>query len=347
VLAGGVAIMAEILSQDEIDALLRGISTGEVSAEDVKEEKGQKVKVYDFRRPEKFSRDQIRTLEMMHETFARHISTTLTAHLRSGVNMRVASVDQITYDEFIKSLPVPSTLATVDMNPLPGRFLIEIDPELTFVMIDRLFGGQGDPIKTQRELSEIEDAVVEGIILQMLNNLRDTWSSVMEVKPKLVGIESNPQFAFIVPPTDIVALITFEAKINNVEGIMNICIPYAVIEPISSKLSSQFWFTSIRKGTTVSNISVIRKRVMSIKVPVVVEIGRTRIGVRDMLQLQRGDVIRLNTKVKDPLTVRVGSRPKFTCHPGTRGSRIAVQVDQVLSEEEGGEEDERWDAFAR
>ena len=338
--------MAEILSQDEIDALLRGISTGEVDAEDAKEEKDQKLRVFDFRRPEKFSRDHMRTLEMMHEGFARHMSTTLTAHLRSGVSMRVASVDQITYDEFIKSLPVPSTLATIDVNPLSGRFLIEIDPELTFVMIDRLFGGQGDPIKTQRELSEIEDAVVEGIILQMLNNLRDAWTTAIEIKPKLVGIESNPQFAFIVPPTDMVALVTFEAKISNVEGIMNLCIPHMVIEPILPKLSSQSWFTSIRKGTTISNLSMLKKRVMAIKLPVVVEVGRTKIGVRDMLQLQQGDVIRLNTKVKDPLAVRVGNRLKFTGHPGILGSRVGVQIDTVIEEDEGGEEDERWDAFA-
>lgn len=201
--------MTEILSQDEIDALLSAISSGEVSESDyasVSEQK--KVKIYDFKRPDKFSKDQIRTLQMMHETFARLATTGLSAQLRALVSVHVASVDQLTYEEFIRSIPNPTTLAVINMDPLRGSAILEIDPSISFTIIDRLFGGKGEQAKISRELSEIEMSVMEGIIVRILGNMRESWSTVIDLRPRLGNIETNPQFAQVVPPNDMVVLIT-------------------------------------------------------------------------------------------------------------------------------------------
>ncbi len=239
--------MTEILSQDEIDALLSAISTGDVDTEEIKDTGEQKkVKIYDFKRPDKFSKDQIRTLQMMHETFARLTTTSLSAQLRTLVSVHVASVDQLTYEEFIRSIPNPTTLGIVNMDPLKGSAVMEIDPSITFTIIDRVFGGAGEPLKINRELTDIELSVMENIIVRVLSNLRESWSTVIDLRPRLGNIETNPQFAQIVPPNDMVVLITLETKVGDVEGMMNFCIPYITIEPIISKLSAQYWYSSIR-----------------------------------------------------------------------------------------------------
>src|SRR4030043_509282 len=259
--------MTEILSQDEIDALLTAISTGEVDTTDYSAAKEQKkVKIYDFRRPGKFSKDHIRTLQMMHETFARLTTTALSAQLRALVGVHVASVDQLTYEEFIRSIPNPTTLAVVDMDPLKGSAILEIDPAITFSIIDRLFGGQGEGAKFSRELTDIEQSVMEGIIVRVLGNLRESWSTVIDLRPRLGGIEVNPQFAGIVPPQEMVVLVTRETKVGEVEGMMNLCIPYLTIEPIISKLSAQDWYSSVRRGTTTENLNILRDRLSTVSV---------------------------------------------------------------------------------
>ena len=237
--------MTEILSQDEIDALLIAISTGEVDTTDYSASKEQKkVKIYDFRRPDKFSKDHIRTLQMMHETFARLTTTALSAQLRALVSVHVASVDQLTYEEFIRSIPNPATLAVINMDPLKGSAVLEIDPSITFTIIDKLFGGMGELAKISRELTDIELSVMEGIIVRILGNLRTAWSNVIDLRPRLGNIETDPQFAQIVPPNDMVVLITLETKVGEVEGMTNLCIPYISIEPVISKLSAQYWFSA-------------------------------------------------------------------------------------------------------
>jgi len=198
--------MNEVLSQDEIDQLLTAISTGEVDAEDMKNSSEQrKIKIYDFKRPDKFSKDQIRTISMIHETFARLTTTSLSAQLRSMVHVHVVSVDQLTYEEFIRSIPNPTTLAVVDMEPLKGSAVLEIDPSITFAIIEKLFGGKAEGNqKISRELTEIEAAVIEGVIVRILGNLRESWANVIDLRPRLGRIEVNPQFAQVVPPSDMV-----------------------------------------------------------------------------------------------------------------------------------------------
>ncbi len=326
--------MNEVLSQDEIDQLLTAISTGDIETEEVSQAADQrKIKIYDFKRPDKFSKEQIRTVSIMHETFARLTTTALSAQLRSMVHVHVASVDQLTYEEFIRSIPNPTTLGIINMDPLKGSSVLEIDPSVTFTIIDRLFGGQGEGAKVTRDLSDIEQSVMEGIIVRILGNLREAWSQVIDLRPRLGQIETNPQFAQIVPPTEMVVLVTLETKVGEVEGMMNFCIPYITIEPIISKLSAQYMYSSVRSGATTENLNILRERIATVEVPVVAEIGNMDLRVRDVLALRQGDVIRLpNTRVGDPMVLKVGNRRKFLCRPGVVGSKIAVQITHKLEE---------------
>ena len=326
--------MTEILSQDEIDALLTAISTGEVDTTDYSAAKEQrKVKIYDFRRPDKFSKDKIRTLQMMHETFARLTTTALSAQLRALVSVHVASVDQLTYEEFIRSIPNPTTLAVVNMDPLKGSAVLEIDPSITFTIIDKLFGGTGESTKISRELTDIELSVMEGIIVRILGNLREAWSNVIDLRPRLGNIETNPQFAQIVPPNDMVVLITLETKVGEVEGMTNLCIPYITIEPVISKLSAQYWYSSIRKGATDENMTIIQSRLETVELPIIAEIGEVEVTMQEVMDLQAGDVVKLpNTKVNSEMVIRIGGRKKYKCRPGLIGSRLAVQVGEKIED---------------
>ncbi|MGA2545759.1 MAG: flagellar motor switch protein FliM [Rectinemataceae bacterium] len=331
--------MTEVLSQDEIDQLLTAINAGETEIESIKPTADtRKIKIYDFKRPDKFSKEQIRTVQNMHETFARLTTTTLSASMRALVHVHVASVDQLTYEEFIRSIPTPTTLAVVSMDPLKGQAILEIDPSVTFTIIDRLFGGSGEGAKLNRELTDIEHSVMEGIIVRILGNMREAWTQVIDLRPRLSQIETNPQFAQIVPPSEMVVLVTLETKVGEVEGMMNLCIPYMTIEPIVSKLSAQFWYSSVRRGATTENLNILKEKLSSVEIPVIAEVGHINIPVRDVLALRRGDVIRLySVHVDDPMALNVGNKKKFLCRPGVIGKKMAVQITKKL-EDVGQEE---------
>jgi len=348
--------MTDVLSQDEIDQLLTAITATDDSGlseapksvgggKDIRLNK--KIKIYDFKRPDKFSKDQIRTLQMMYENFARTTTTSLSAQLRTLVHVHVASVDQLTYEEFIRSIPSPTAMAVINMDPLKGSAVFEIDPAITFTIIDRLFGGSGESTKISRELSDIETSVMENIIVRILSNLREAWANVIDLRPRLGDIETNPQFAQIVPPNDMVVLVTIETKVGVVEGMMNFCIPYITIEPIISKLSAQYWYSSIRKGATNENLNIIKERLDTIDITVKAELGTVEVSMDDLLSLKVGDLVMLpNSKINSPMKIKIGDRAKFTCQPGEVGNRMAVQVvekledisEEMLNELAGGED---------
>ena len=334
--------MTEVLSQDEIDQLLTAISAGDTDTEDFRPVNDtRKIKIYDFKRPDKFSKEQIRTVSIMHETFARLTTTALSAQLRSMAHVHVASVDQLTYEEFIRSIPTPTTLAVINMDPLKGNAILEIDPSVTFSIIDRLFGGTGQGTKVQRDLTDIEQSVMEGIIVRILANMREAWTQVIDLRPRLGQIETNPQFAQIVPPSEMVVLVTLETKVGEEEGLMNFCIPYITIEPIISKLSSQFWFSSVRRSSTTQYMGVLKEKLSTVDMDVVAEIGSINLPVRDVLNLRVGDVVRLsNVRVGDPFTLSVGNKKKFLCQAGVIGKKVAVQVLKKLADIEQEEFEE-------
>jgi len=333
--------MTEVLSQEEIDQLLTAINAGDAEPDDIRPAADtRKIKIYDFKRPDKFSKEQIRTISMMHDTFARLTTTSLSAQLRSMVHVHVASVDQLTYEEFIRSIPTPTTLAIINMDPLKGNAILEIDPAVTFSIIDRLFGGTGEGTKSQHELTDIESAVMEGIIVRILGNMREAWTQVIDLRPRLGQIDTNPQFAQIVPPSDMVVLVTLETKVSDVEGMINFCIPYLTIEPIIGKLSTQFWFSTVHRGTTTENLNVLKDKLAVVDINVVAEIGKINIPIQDVLSLRVGDVVRLyNTKVGDPYSLTIGNKTKFLCRPGVIGKKMAVQVIKKVAELEKEEID--------
>jgi len=340
--------MTEVLSQDEIDALLSAISSGDTDVEEIRDVGEQrKVKIYDFKRPDKFSKDHIRTLQMMHETFARLTTTSLSAQLRALVHVHVASVDQLTYEEFIRSIPNPTTLAIINMDPLKGSGILEVDPSISFTVIDRLFGGSGETPKLSRELTEIEQSVMEGIIVRILGNLRESWSNVIDLRPRLGAIETNPQFAQIVPPNDMVVLITLETKLGEVEGMLNLCIPYITIEPIIIKLTQQLWYSAIRKGTTSENLGILKDKIEDVSLEISAEVGSTYVSVKEIMNLKKGDIVKLmNQKISANFVLKVGNQKKFYCRPGRVGRQLAVQItgkvegadDNLLPGEEEEEE---------
>lgn len=279
----------EVLSQDEIANLLDKVNNGDF-------EEGEyclpEIKIYDFKRPDKFSRDQIRTLAMIHETFARICTTGLSAHLRTMAHIHVASVDQLTYEEFIRSIPCPTTIGVLDLPPLKGSAVIEIDPSITFTMIDILFGGSGKGNgRINRELTEIEGVVMEGLISQLLPNLQASWSNVINFKPQLGRIEVNPAFAQIVPPNDMVVLVTLEAMIGDATGMINICFPYITIESVIPLLSGQYWFSSIRKGRY--DTATVTHKIGDLKVDGKLFIKGESLSLHQLSQVKKGSLIKL------------------------------------------------------
>ena len=335
--------MNEVLSQDEIDQLLTAISSGDSDVDDFKPvSSAHKIKIYDFKRPSKFSKEQLRTVQNLHETFARLSTTSLSAQLRSIVHVHVASVDELTYEEFIRSIPTPTTLAVINMDPLPGTAVLEIDPTISFCMIDRLFGGRGVTAGNKnRDLTDIEQEVMEGVIVRILANMREAWTQVIDLRPRFASIETNPQFAQIVPPTDMVVLVTLETKIGDEEGMMNFCIPYLTIEPIVSKLSSQFWYSSVRSKSTTQYLSTLKGQINTVDMDMIADFGTINLPIRDVLNLRVGDVVRLsNIKVGDPLLLSVGDKKKFYCQPGVVGKKMAVQITGKFEEDDADDFEE-------
>lgn len=331
--------MSEILSQAEIDALLSALSTGTVNPDELKQdEQKKKVRVYDFRRPNKFSKDQLHTLRVIYENYGRSLSTYLSALLRTIVHINVLSVEQLTYEEFTRSLPDPSIVNIFTASPLEGNGILEINPTIAFTIIDRLFGGAGQPPDKVRTLTEIERTVVEKMVQKMLDLFREPWGTFLEFSPRLEVIESNPQFAQIVSQAEMVVLISLECKINEQMGMINICIPFLVLEPVVNKLSVHFWFSSSARERTRETIESLRQRVEKTQVPLTVIMGRSRITVGELLDLQVGDVIPLEKKITEDLEVLIGQRLKFFGQPGTDGQKMAIQIQTVV--DQGDDENE-------
>ena len=333
--------MAEdILSQSEIDKLLSALSDGSVSAEKVKAVKeGRKVKVYDFKRPDRFSKDQIRTLFMLHESFSRQLNTYMSASLRTMVNLNIMSVEQMTYQEFVQSMGNPSVIGILALPPLKGNIIVEVSTDVAFAYIDRVFGGEGKPSVKPRVLTDIEGAVMRRFIDTAIGYFKESWSSVVEFRPSFETMESNPQFAQIVPPSDMVVLVTIQLKLGEIEGMMNICIPYLVLEPVMSKLTTSYWVAaSVDKENSPEQVAELQRKIERTKVPFSVQLGTIDVTINEFLTLGFGDVLQLDTLTKDELVCYVGSNAKFYARPGTAGKRMAVQICGLIEGDEGTNE---------
>ncbi|ODA42514.1 flagellar motor switch protein FliM [Desulfosporosinus sp. BG] len=330
--------MGDVLSQAEIDALLCALSDGQVDAEEMKTTKTQKrIRVYDFKRPNKFSKDQIHSLQNIYENFCRGLTTYFSGHLHSVIESKVLSIEQITYDEFIRSLPNPTVLGLFSLNPLEGTVLMEMSPTLAFTVVDRLLGGQGQGAEKNRDLTEIERTIVEHRLTQIIDLTEEAWAEVYQLKPQFMAMEINPQFTQIVAPNEMILLVTLEVRIGEAVGMINICMPYLVLEPILDKLSTFFLFSTQAKITSPEQVEAIRRKIEWAKVDMVAFLGHSQILVRDLLDLAKGDVIPLNQSVNDPLPIYVGEFMKFKSVPGLHGEHLAVQLTEIVKD--GGEQD--------
>ncbi|MFE8699084.1 flagellar motor switch protein FliM [Cytobacillus sp. FJAT-54145] len=327
----------EVLSQSEIDALLSALSTGEMDADELKKEQSEKkVKVYDFKRALRFSKDQIRSLTRIHENFARLLTTFFSAQLRTYVQISVASADQIPYEEFIRSIPKMTILNVFEVPPLDGRILMEVNPNIAYAMMDRMMGGRGTSINKVDNLTEIETKIMSNTFERSFENLREAWSTIAEIDPMLTDFEVNPQFLQMVSPNETVVVISLNTTIGETSGMINICIPHVVLEPIIPKLSVHYWMQTEKKERKPQEIEVLEQRIHKADVPISVGLGSSEISIQDFLMLDVGDVIELNQQIDQPLTISVGDIPKFLGQPGKLNKKIAIQVLDTLK---GGDDD--------
>lgn len=325
--------MVDVLSQNEIDALLAALSSGEMDAEELKKEDTQKkIRSYDFKRAVRFSKDHIRSLTRIHENFARYLTTYFSAQLRTFVQINVVQVEQLPYDEFIRSIPKMTILNIFEAEPLEGRMVLEVHPNVAFAMLDRLLGGLGTAPSKIGSLTEIETIIMERIFSRAFESLQEAWKTVVDINPRMEALETNPQFMQIVSPNETIALISLSTKIGDTSGMINLCIPHVVIEPIMPKLSVHHWFVSQKKSRAPEEVEALRNRVNKAKLPIIVELGESQITVREFLGLSVGDVISLNKPVQEGVQIRVGDRLKYIGSPGTVKDRIAVQIDEIVSE---------------
>ncbi len=325
--------MSDVLSQNEIDELLQALSTGEVDVKEIKEETiEKKIKKYDFRRPDKFAKDQLRTLQIIHENFSRLLNTFLSGYLRTLIQIEVLSVEQLTYHEFSNSISDPAVLGIIDFEPLSGQIIMDVSTDIAFTMIERVLGGNGRILKESRTFTEIELTLLKRVLIKINKLLVECWENIITLNPSLEKIETNSQFAQIVSPNETIALITLSIKISEVEGLINICIPHFVLEPIVQKLNTKLWFSSNSKEITSIEKDAIKVGLEKTFVNVKAVIGESNITVSDFLNLQVGDVIQLDKKVHEDITVIVGEQRKFLAKPGTKKKKIAIKITDLIEE---------------
>lgn len=326
--------MGDVLSQDEIDNLLKALSTGEIDAEEMKEDAGKSVKEYDFKRPAKFSKEHLRTLEIIFEHYGRLVSTNLPVYLRKSVQVSVVNSEALTFSEFTNSLANPVILGIVSFQPLSGNIMVELGSNLGFAMVDRLLGGQGDALEKSREFSEIEMSLVEKMMAVCIGLLREPWRNVLDLNPVLERVETNPQFAQIIAPTEMIAIVTLNIRLGDVEGLMNVCLPYFTLESIMDKLNTKFWFSTMQDASDEDYTEHMQDMIQHVSVPIIAKLGNSSISVLDFVNLQIGDVIRLSSRVDEEMDIFVGNIRKFKALPGATKKSYAVRVTEIIREEE-------------
>ncbi len=298
--------MADVLSQSEIDALLSALSSGELQPDELpKDEDKQKVKVYDFTSPQKFTKEHIRTLELIHDNYSRIMSNYLTAQLRDNVKVKIETVEQITYEEFIHSVPNPTILTIFKMPPLSGTILFETNPQFIDQVIDILLGGNGEGKYKPRDITDIDKNIIMKINQGLIDNLKLAWGDVVNVEPEIESLETNPALNQTLGPHEPVALITFSVDVGHSHTYMNICIPYLSIEKILDKLVVQYWYQENDEEIIDESRTKLRKRLDVVDVPLTAKLGFSKITVADFLKLSIGDVITLDNKCSDPIPIYI------------------------------------------
>lgn len=326
--------MGDVLSQNEIDNLLQALSSGELDAEEIKDSDEKQIKNYDFARPAKFSKEHLRTLEIIFEHYGRLLSTNLPVYLRKAIQVEVMNSEAVSYSEFSNALSNPVLLGIINFAPLKGNIILEIASNLGYAMVDRMLGGEGEPLEKTREFSEIELLIIERILTVCVNLLHEPWENVVDIHPRLERIETNSQFAQIISPSEMIAIVTINIKIGDVEGLMNVCLPYLTLEDIMDKLNTKYWYSTMQDKDEQQYVDAIETLISKAPIPMKAVLGNSTISVSDFSGLQVGDIIRLDTKVNQELDVFVGNIKKFTALPGFSGDKYAVRITSVIREEQ-------------
>lgn len=325
--------MAKILSQDEIDALLTTVSSSEPDTSAptpiTDQDETRPIATYDFKHPNRVSKDQVRTLENMHDNFAAQIGSTLSAMLRTMVDVDLISVDQINFSEYIMSLVSPSSSYTVSAKPLEGLCIIDFNPTLTFAFIDRMFGGGLKILEIERELTSIERQVMARIAEKAYRDLEKSWENIVPIQIEQKSFETNPQFIRIVPAGETVIVVSLQLKLFNTTGLMTICYPYVSLEGHLVKLTAQSWIDATKKKNLAESRDVNKDNICKIDVELALVLARTRLKMRDFLNLKIGDVVTTDTKINSPSELMVGMRKKYLCHPGLYGRRRACKIEEI------------------
>jgi flagellar motor switch protein FliM len=336
-------MVGDVLSQAEVESLLSAMEGDAVAkqvaapARDKAAEAGpsgrsrEKVTPYDFKRPERVGKEQMRALQTLHEGFSRNFGAALSGLLRSIVDVKLTSVDQLTYSEFVFSLENPTCFNLIRAEPLEGNLILDINPSILYPFIDRLLGGGRDPGPlARRPLTEIELRLVSRITNLFLEQLHDAWLNVLDLQLSVERVESNPQLVQIVPPNEVIVLISFELTLGDIRGMMNFCIPFNTIERIGNKLSSNTWISYGKRTSTPESRTQISRSLKGALVQLVAQLADTRITTGELLGLRVGDIITTDKDIHEPLVVSVEGVPKFRAHPGAFKGRKAIRIEQPI-----------------
>lgn len=327
--------MNEVLSQNEIDDLLNALSSGEVIPESTANENKNNIKYkkYDVRSPKRFSKDDIRTLQLVHENYTRVISSYLTAQVRSSVHAKVELVDQVTYEEFIKSISIPTILCSYKMPPLNGTLLFETSPQFVFQILDIMLGGEGLSTYKARDFTEIEKNIIRAVDSKLIENLRIAWEETVKVEPELISIETNPALNQTMAPNEPVAIIMMSVNINGINSMINMCIPYLAIENVLGKYAFKNWGTAINEKDRTEDRRKIESSVQNVSLCLEAVLGKAVIPLRDFIDLQVGDVIQLSRNVEDPIDLLIEGKPHYKAVPGTFKKNKAVKLVEIIDKD--------------
>ncbi len=331
----------EVLSQAEVESLLNEMEKKAPTAptrtpqplSGRAKRPREKITPYDFKRPERVGKEQMRALQSLHEGFGRNYGAALSALLRSIVEVKLTSVDQLTYSEFVFSLENPTCFNLLTATPLEGNLILDINPSILYPIINRLLGGGKETgAMARRALTEIELRLVGRITGLFLNDLKRAWANILPLEFEVERVESNPQLVQIVPPNEVVVLISFELTLGDVRGMMNLCIPFNAIERIGNKLTTNNWVSYARTAATEESIQTVSQRLDKSLVELVATLANTRISTADLLSLRVGDIVTTEKDIRSPLDVAVEGIAKFHARPGAFKGRKAVQIDGQRSE---------------
>ncbi|MEL7564654.1 MAG: flagellar motor switch protein FliM [Dehalobacterium sp.] len=318
--------MSEVLFQHEIDSLIESLASGSLNVDSFKASSPSNVKSFDFNRPNKFSKEQMTSLEIIHNSFARMLSNFMSAYLRSSIKIRVSAVEQLIYEDFVSSIPSPTLITVFSLEPLKRTAIFESNMQFVFPVMELMFGGRGNETDKIRALTDIEISVMRKFHVKVLEIFSRAWSDIFEIKTNIESMETNPRFSQTVTPKETVAVITLDTFIGKSNGLINICIPFVVLDPVISRLSSHYWLTESMGAPDNLEAAYLEKVISKVRLDVSAVIGETDITMRDFLQLQKGDVLQLDRTVKEDMDFYVDNLIKFKCKPGYSGNRIAVQI---------------------